>query len=364
MKYDNGELCLIWLDSFLGLEYKHKQELFKMIGGKADIKELLVKGKSYIAENIGENEYNTLVNSANANYLDYVLSALERKGIVAVTITSKDYPDTLKNTPIPPLVLYCKGDIKLLKCDIFGIVGSRKNLPSTLAVAKRYADELSASGLTLITGIAEGVDATVISTAVENGRSAISVIGGGFDHLYPKSNQDLLEKLVLNGLAISEYPPDTVPKPFHFPVRNRIIAALSKGVLIVSGAMKSGTQYTAEYAEEYGKDLFAIPYGVGVAQGAGCNDLIKRGAMLTDDPKDVLDFYGLVKERKKIELNESEKAIVSVLKDGEKHTEKICAALGKRVFEITPVLSMLEMKGVISKNGVNVYGICRNDLEE
>ena len=364
-KYLNSELCLIWLDSFLGLEYKHKQTLYGLINGKADIKELLIKGKDYIVTEIGESEYSTLLNSANADYFHYVLEQLEIRGITAITVESDDYPESLLNIPQPPLVLYCKGNTDLLSANNFSIVGSRKSLPLSINVAISYSETLLENGFTLVTGIAEGVDSTVLETAVKKSKPAISVIAGGFDNIYPASNASLLNKVAEIGLVITEYPPEVKPMPFHFPIRNRIIAGLSKGTLIVSGAMKSGTLYTAEYAEEYGRDLFAVPYSVGVFSGEGCNDLIKRGAMLTDKPQDILEYYGVEKKDKiEVELTPEQKEIIALLRGGEMHVEKICSALNKRIFEITPVLAMLEINKIVVKNGTNFYGLARLDLEE
>ena len=361
--YTKNETYLIWLDSFLGLEYKHKRALVDFIEESTDISEFIILAKNYLVSAVGENEYNTLFSSAKEFYVDYVLEGLTKKGVCATTYLSKDYPQAIVNVDCPPLVIYYKGDIDLLNGELFGIVGSRKSLPATLSVTERYVKELCAAGFIPVTGIAEGVDAKVLSTALDCGEKAVSVVAGGFNHVYPKRHIELVEKISLNGLVLSEYPPDTIPKPFHFPVRNRIIAGLSKGVVIMSGAIKSGTLYTAEYAEEYGKDLFAVPFSVGVPSGAGCNDLIKRGAMLTDTPKDIIEFYGKSVKKVKIEISPAEREVISVLSDGELHIEKICTALNKRVFEITPLLSILEIKGLITKSG-NVYGLTRNDLEE
>ena len=361
--YGKKETCLIWLDSFLGLEYKHKRALIDYIEESENIIDFVERAKSYLLSAVGENEYNTLYTSAKNSYADYVLESLNKKGVSATTYVSDDYPEALINLDSPPLVLYYKGDINLLKGEIFGIVGSRKTLPASLSLTERYVKELISAGFIPVTGIAEGVDAKVLTSALVRGGKAISVVAGGLNHVYPKQHSELIDKISDNGLVLSEYPPDTVPKPFHFPVRNRIIAGLSKGVLIISGAIKSGTLYTAEYAEEYGKDLFAVPYSVGVPSGAGCNDLIKRGAMLTDSPNDIIEFYGKSVKEEKIEFSPAEREIIKVLSNGELHIEKICTALNKRVFEITPLLSILEIKGFVSKSG-NVYGLTRNDLEE
>ncbi len=364
-KYSNSELCLIWLDSFLGLEYVHKQALYKMINGKADIKSLIVGAENYIRSKVGDNAYNTLLSSANADYLSHVIEELKKREIIVVTIESIEYPKLLKDTAIPPLVLYCKGNINLLTEKCFGIVGSRKSLPLSISLAKEYASAISDGGFTLVSGIAEGVDSAVLEYAIKNKRKVISVLAGGFDNLYPKSNYELLEKVIKVGLAISEHPPEIKPMPFHFPIRNRIIAGLSKGVLVVSAGAKSGTLYTAEYAEEYGRDVFAVPYSVGIYSGVGCNELIKRGAILTDTPEDITAFYGIEnnKDTKVLSLTEDEKLIVNILKDGEAHVEKIEQALKKPTRQILGTLSMLEIKKIVVKRGTNVYGLIRLDLE-
>lgn len=362
-KYSKRELCLIWLDSFVGLEYKHKRELIPLIEEFADIPTVLDRAKDYLMLSLGEQVYKTLKTSANKEYLEFILKSYSDKGVSVVTILSDDYPDSLVDISHPPIVIYYKGDIKLLSCELFAIVGSRKSLALSLSIAENYTEQLIKAGFVPVTGIAEGVDGKVLATAYKMNGKAVSVIAGGFDHVYPKNNADLVEKIAKTGLIISEYPPATVPKPFNFPIRNRIIAGLSKGVLVVSGGIKSGTLYTAEYAQEYSKDLFAIPYSVGVLSGAGCNELIKCGAILTDTPKDILDFYGKQVEQVKISLTDDEKKIVHALSDGQLHIEKICLAVNKPVFEITPLLSILEIKGVLTKSG-NVYSLIRNNLED
>lgn len=364
VKYSENELVLIWLDSFIGLEYKHKQQLFSMISGKVSIKKLISSGKDYIVSQIGESHFDTLLASANDQYLSYLLENYTKKQIRLVTIFSNEYPESLKQTPHPPLVLYAKGNVELLKQEKFAIVGSRKSLPLSIAIAKDYANAIIDADLCLVTGNAEGIDATVIQTALDRGGKVISVIAGGYDNIYPKTNCMLLDKVSQNGLVISESLPEVLPRPYMFPVRNRIIAGLSKGVLIVSGATKSGTLYTAEYAEEYGRTVFAIPYNVGIEAGAGCNELIKRGAVLTDKPEDILQFYNLdIKNKGKEQLSNDELLVLNTLKDGQKHIDKICVELNKQTFEVLPILSVLEIKGYVYKTG-NIFGCSRNDLEE
>ncbi len=365
MKYTKNQLCLIWLDSFVGLEYKRKFELYNSIKESNGIKEFLSTNRAQVESLIGANEFSTLLASANAEYLDYIVKGLSAHGVIAVTLDSEDYPHSLTQLECPPLVLYAKGDVNLLNAErTFGIVGSRRSLPLQISLARSYTKALTDNGFVTVTGIAEGVDSAVLEETLKNDGKSISVIAGGFDNIYPKSNVNLLESVIdAGGLAIAEYPPQTVPKPFHFPVRNRIISALSNGVLIVSAGAKSGTFYTAEYASELSKEVFVIPYSVGISSGVGCNELIKKGGILTDTPKDILEFYGIEeKSDTEVELSDLEKEIIIALSDGEMHIENLARTIGKGVEIITPILSVLEIKGVIVRSG-NVYLLCKKDLE-
>ncbi len=363
--YTRQELSLIWLDSFSGLEYKHKQMLLSLAGEQFDASLIVQKGKEYLINNLNVNIYSTLKNALTKEYMQFVLDGLKSKGIRVVTIKSQGYPQSLLQTSHPPLVLYTKGDISLLNADrLFAVVGSRKTPSTALAVTENYVKALIDNGFTLVTGIADGVDKKVLLTALSKNAKVISVVTGGVDNVYPKANQSLADKVAESGLVISENPPQTVTLPYMFPIRNRIFAGLSQGVLITSAAKKSGTLWTASCAVEYGKDVFAIPYSVGVSHGEGCNSLIKQGAMLTDAPEDILNHYGIkVKESQKPQLTDEEKQIVNILKQGELHVEKISAGLNKRAFEIMPLLSVLEIKGIVAKNG-NLYQLTGNFAEE
>ncbi len=365
VKYNSKELCLLWLDSFIGLEYKHKLELYNLIQGKTEIRNVLIEGKNYIESMLGTEKYSLLLSSATPVYLNYVLDGLERRGLVAVTLQSETYPETLRQTEIPPIVLYAKGNLSLLKEKCFAIVGSRRSLPLSIKLAENYAKEMLDAGFTLVTGIAEGVDKAVLDTALRVNGKVISVLACGFDNIYPKPHANLVDEITKKGLVITEYLPETVSRSYYFPVRNRIIAGLSKGSLIVSAGVRSGAIYTAEYTEEYGRDLFVVPYSVGVSSGVGCNELIKRGGMLTDTPNDILGYYGI--EKSKVvteEFSDVERGIINALSDGGLHVEKIAKALSLETFEVSSTLSIMEIKGLVTKTGVNIYGLSRNDLEE
>ncbi len=359
MTYSQKELSLIWLDGFVDLAYKHKYEIYKLIEGKKDIKSIIEKARDFYISEIGQTAFNNLVKSANKEYLASLLDGLNSRGVLAITIESEIYPEPLKEIELPPLVLYVKGNVELLKNQCFGVVGSRKSLPLQKNLAKSFSSGLIESGWTLISGIAEGIDQVVLERAIELKSPVISIVAGGFDNIYPKTNLKLFNKIAQTGLVISEQPPEVSLKPFMFPVRNRIISALSEGVLIVSAGKRSGTLWTASYAEEYSKKVFAIPYSPGLSSGEGCNDLIKRGALLCDSVQDILMAFGKHSIERAIEISDEEKEVLRVLSDGEMHVEQICAKMNKKIFEIMPILSIMEINGLVYKNGSNVYGTNR-----
>lgn len=351
--YKKKDLLIIWLDSFIGLEYHKKVAFLEKLKESKSIKNTVEENKEFLISSFGEKVYNTVLSSSNNEYVSFVMERLKDKGVTAITIDSDDYPEELKVVDCPPLVLYTKGDISLLKENKFCVVGSRKSLPISHKLAEDYVKNLVKYGFTLVTGIAVGIDDTVIKTTLKENGKCISVIAGGFDNV---TNKKLFEELVKTGLAVSEYPPEVAPLPYFFPVRNRIMAGLSKAVLIVNGGIKSGTIYTAEFAMEYGKEVFAIPYTPNVESGLGNNNLIKLGAILTDSFKDIADYLKIdLKEENEIELSVEEKKVVELLKDGSVHTDIICQKLSKQIYEITPILSALEIKGVIVKSGFNTY---------
>ncbi len=283
------------------------------------------------------------------------LAALERKGYFALTLLSDDYPENLKNIPDPPLVLYGAGRRELLRAQKFCIVGSRRAPASAIATGKRMAEEISRH-ITIVTGLAEGGDSAAIAGAIPSG-NLICVLPCGLDNCYPAAHASLKERVVKAGLLLSEYLPEEGTTKYAFYARNRLLAGLSDGVLVLAAGKRSGALITANRAAEYGRDVFAIPYGLGVEQGEGCNDLIKHGAHLLTEAEDVLTMYGYGGEsRAEAQFTEEETRVISALKErGEAHLAELAEALQMRVFEVTAILSALELKGAVAKSGGNRY---------
>ena len=314
--------------------------------------------QNYLIKMLSSGVYNTVKDKFHSDiYRTQVLENLKEKGISCVTCISPLYPENLKNIEEPPILFYCKGNIQLLKSNCFSVVGSRRTPAHTLALCKKICGELTES-FTVVSGMAEGADSAAIEGALPSGK-VISVLANGFDHYYPATNKSLIERVAMEGLLISEYPPHILPQKYNFPYRNRIIAGLSRGVLIVSAGEKSGALITADYAMEYGREVFAFPYNTGVASGAGCNSLIKNGAYLTENILDIFGHFGLdLKKSAQPKLSNDEAAVLAEIKiTGEGFLPEIAQKLNKLTYQLIPVVASLEIKGLIARLGGNRYSI-------
>lgn len=348
--YTNEEINLIILSSFSEISYAFK----KILSEQPDLKNY----ENFLIKTLSGGVYNK-VNSLfhDEGYRGGILESLEKKGIKCVTIYSDGYPETLKNISAPPVVLYCKGDVSLLKTNCFSIVGSRRTSQKSLADCKKMAGEIS-SRFTVVSGFADGADSAALEGALAAGGKVISVFANGLDYIYPAINRPLADKVEKCGLIITEYPPEVGPKPYHFPVRNRIIAGLSKGTLVVSADKNSGALITADYAADYGRDVFAFPYSIGAFSGAGCNALIKKGAFLAENILDIFGVYSLDfnTPAQTDPLSEDENAVYVAVKSlGDAFLPDVAETLGKPLYEVRSIICALEIKKKVAALGGNRY---------
>ncbi len=227
----------------------------------------------------------------NLSEAEKILADCDREDIHIMTIQDADYPERLSQIYDPPAVLYWKG--KALSVDdrlTVALVGTRKCSPYGEEVAGRLGLELARNGVTLVSGMAEGIDAAGLRGALQGGGSVISVLGGGLDVIYPYKNRWLYQDVMTTGTLISEYPPGTEHAGFHFPIRNRILTGLSMGVAVVEAPMQSGALISARHALEQNREVFAVPGPIGSAASLGCNRLIQRGeAKLILSAADILE---------------------------------------------------------------------------
>ncbi len=351
--YSKQEQDLITLCSLEELTYKLRYMLLSGLQSKTPD---FIKYGQFLVKSLSSGVYNKVKGKFfSTEYRKSVFEELEAKNVKCVTLFSENYPELLKNTPFPPLVLYCKGDVSLLSSRCFSVVGSRRTPPDTVAACKKICGELTQQ-FTVVTGIADGADSAAVAGVLKSGK-IISVLAHGSDYCYPSFNRKLLSEVEKRGLVISEFPPNTPPKQYMFPVRNRIIAGLSEGTLVVSAGKKSGALITAEYAFEYGRIVFAFPYGLGAKAGEGCNGLLKKGGILTENILDIFSVFGLdFKILEKLALPEDEAKLLDLIKSaGSAFVPDVAAQLGKQPFQLIPLLSSLEIKGLVVRLGGNRY---------
>ena len=210
----------------------------------------------------------------------------------AITLGDPAYPAALLSTEDPPLLLFAEGRVELLAAPALSVVGSRHPTPQGAANAREFAAHLSAEGWTIVSGLAQGVDGAAHEGALTGTGSTIAVVGTGPDIPYPRQHAVLTQRIAESGLLLSEYAPGTPPLPANFPLRNRIIAGLGRGTLVVEAALQSGSLITARLAVEAGREVFAIPGSIHSPQSRGCHALIRQGAKLVESARDIVEELG------------------------------------------------------------------------
>ncbi|WP_162096625.1 DNA-processing protein DprA [Desulfotalea psychrophila] len=219
------------------------------------------------------------------------LGRLDALGLLAISFSSPLYPENLKQIFDPPPVLYASGDLSLLNTHALAIVGARASTSYGRRVAHNLSSAVSLAGLTVVSGLALGVDTAAHEGALAVSGKTIAVLGCGLDIVYPYQNKKLYKIIAGEGLVITEYPLGTRPDGFRFPARNRIIAGMSDGVLVVEAARKSGSLITAQLALDFNREVFAVPGQIDSVKSAGTHILLQQGAKLVHDVTDILEEF-------------------------------------------------------------------------
>lgn len=299
--------------------------------------------------------------------LEKELDKVQGKNIKVLTLEDKEYPFALKNIYDPPPVLYIKGD--LIKDDekALAIVGTRKASRYGLEIAQRLASELATMGITIVSGMAMGIDTAAHKGALTAKGRTLAVFGCGVDVIFPSENKNLADEIVGSGALVSEFPVGTGTEKRNFPRRNRIISGLSLGVIVVEGHYDSGAMITAKAALDQGREVFAVPGNIEMEQSKGPHWLIKQGAKLVETVDDVLEELNLKvsqnrqpaaassstplgTSRKQIDLSAlppDERKIIQVLSLEPKYIDNIAIESGLPISQVSSLLLMLEMKKII-----------------
>ncbi len=274
-----------------------------------------------------------------------------------ITYNDSTYPGELRYLNDPPVVLYCRG--KLRKDDVHvAVVGSRRATQYGLNMARRLSMELASNGITIVSGMARGIDSGAHKGALDAGGRTVAVLGCGIDIVYPSENAKLMKDIISNGAVISEYPPETPPLSFNFPARNRIISGISRAITIIEANSKSGSLITADFALEQGKDVFAVPGNINSLNSVGTNMLIKDGAKLVTSAEDILSELNMSYSANNIlsrtpSINQitgsEEKSIAQRLQLGPAHIDTIARDCKISVQLAGSVLVMLELSGFVEQ---------------
>lgn len=289
------------------------------------------------------------------------LERLARHDVDAYTLDDPDYPRMLRHIPSPPPVLYVRG--ALLPCDdlAVGIVGTRRATAYGTDMTARFARDLAAAGVTIVSGLALGIDTVAHRVALEQDGRTIAVFGCGLDTIYPPRNRTLAERIVDNGALVSEYPLGTRPDARNFPVRNRIISGLSRGVLVVEAPLKSGALITTMFAGEQGRDVWAVPGSALSAASAGCHALIRDGATLVTSADDILTELNVERardhEQTRLLLPDTagERLLLMLIGAEPRHVDELAHESGLPIHEASGTLLAMELKGLVRGTGAGHY---------
>lgn len=379
---ENGVLYWIWLVQKCGIFNNDINGLLEQFDS---VEEIYKETDFKDVNNVKPSTIRRLKDK-NLKEAENILNATHKMGAEVIVYDDVRYPDMLRSIPNPPYVLYMKGEImnwdRILG---IGVVGTRKCTEYGIKATNMIAEDLAACGVTVIAGMARGIDSVAHRAALSAGNKTIAVLGCGLDVVYPPENKELMEQIAENGTIISEYPPKTGPDKHNFPWRNRIISGLSRGILVGEAPKKSGALITADYALEQGRDIFAVPGSIFKKESEGANRLLASGAKAVVSAKDILDEYVFEIERlqlkkpsvidkvfkngKKVNneikislddkrfsgLTDEDKQIISLLVEDNMHIDEIARRTGIDAGSLSIKLSMLEFSGHIQKIPGNNY---------
>lgn len=288
----------------------------------------------------------------------------QEKNCSLLTLDNPRYPSQLIEIDSPPPLLYCHGDITLLQSPLIAMVGSRNASSAGVHNTKIFAKALSDNQITVVSGLAQGIDAASHRGALLGAGSTVAVIGTGIDKRYPSTNLRLYQEIIEKGLLISEFPIGSKPLPHHFPRRNRIISGLSLGCLVVEATLKSGSLSTATYAAEQGREVFAVPGSINSPLHRGCHKLIRQGATLTENINDILTTLNLPQHTAPQEIYSEDQIEESIAVEGRLLTfinfeptsiEDIATSTGIAINILLPEILELEINGKIMAVGGGRY---------
>ena len=356
----------IWLSSVEGIGARRFYQLLSLYEDARSVWDALggVLTPPDMREALGPATFEKLRAARDERYFYTLFGTLERGGIRAVTRLSDAYPPALTGIYDPPPTLYVRGDCPLDGPRNFAVVGSRQCTRDGQRAAREFAMGLAESGVTVVSGMARGIDTCAHEGTIAGGGRTVAVLGCGVDVAYPPENAELMERILDSGGAVvSEYAPGTQPLPGHFPQRNRIISGLCEGTLLVEGAKKSGAMITVNCALDQGRDVFAVPGSIYSPLSATPNRMIVDGAIPVISPWEILEHYRWASRpevsdanpHQAVHLEPDEAKLVEPLREQELSFEELTQITGFSAAKLNSHLTMLELRGIIVKVPGGMY---------
>jgi DNA processing protein len=297
--------------------------------------------------------------------LERELKRVEAVGAQILTWESPNYPRLLLETSAPPPVLYVKGELTEDDAWAVAVVGTRRASTYGREVTRRLAGALARNGITIVSGLARGIDGVAHRAALEAGGRTVAVFGCGIDQIYPPEHRKLAHQIAAHGALFSDYPVGTPPEGRNFPPRNRIISGLSLGVLVTNAGKSSGALITADFGAEQGRDVFAVPGSILTQGSVGTNRLIQDGAKLVSRAEDILEELNLTMVAEQTEArqvlpgDETEAALLEQLSAEPVHVDELQQQSGLPISQVTSTLALMELKGMVRQVGGMKYVVAR-----
>lgn len=299
-----------------------------------------------------------LVEARKSLDLDAYLERIDRAGVKALTWADPGYPANLREIPAPPPLIYVRGELLPADRWAVAVVGTRRISAYGRQVARELVAGLAHNGITVVSGLARGIDAVAHTTAMEHGGRTIGVMGSGLDHVYPPEHRDLYHQIASgHGAVVSEFPLGTEPESKNFPVRNRLISGLSLGVLVVEASEKSGALITARFGLEQDRDVFAVPGNINSPGSQGTNRLIQQGAKLVMRVEDILEELNLAMVAEHVEVaavapeTHEEASLLARLSSQPTHVDELSRQTGLSSSTVSSTLTLMELKGMVMQVG-------------
>lgn len=293
--------------------------------------------------------------------LDAALARAAAAGIRVIPRGHPEYPTNVLTAPAPPLVIYTRGTLSPSDAWAVAVVGTRSPTTYGRDATYRLAGDLAQAGVTIVSGLALGVDTIAHRAAVEAGGRTIGVLPCGADMVYPERNRALARQIAECGALVSEFPLGLRPTPQLFPVRNRLISALARGVLVIEAGIKSGALITVEYALDHGRDVFAVPGSIFSGMSEGTNQLLRNGAAVATSARDILDALNMSAIESQRDIRASvpedptEAALLALLRYEAQHADAIARQAQLPIAAVTATLAVLELKGIVRQTAPMQY---------